>query len=500
MKVLLIYPAYPDTFWSFKYALKLINKRATHPPLGLLTIASLLPEDWKLKLVDLNVETLSESTIKWADYIFISAMSVQRASAEEVITLAKKYGKKVVAGGPLFTAFADEFRGKVDSLFLGEAERTIHEFVKDLMRGSSKNLYIDDSYPDLTQSPIPAYHLIDFSKYTSMCIQFSRGCPFNCEFCEVTKLFGHKVRTKTTEQIIKELENLYRLGWRGSVFFVDDNFIGAKRKVKEELLPAIIKWQEKHRYPFYFYTQVSINLADDEELIELLVKAGFNSVFIGIETPSEESLKEANKKQNTNRSLVESIRKIQRKGLEVMGGFILGFDSDPPDIFQRLIDFIFQSRIVIAMVGLLNAPPGTKLYQRLAEEKRIRPFFSGNNTDMDTNIVPKMGLSTLVEGYKEVIRTLYSEKNYYRRIEDFIEDFTMMTPFKIDRNYLRYNFGYILGMFNIFFKFGLLGRNKREFWSLIFKTLLKKPQNFTVVLSQIASGYHFRMIFKEAFV
>lgn len=500
MRILLVYPAYPDTFWSFKHALKLINKKATHPPLGLLTVASLLPSNWETKLIDLNVETLNEDHIRWADCVFVSAMSVQRTSAEEVINLARRFGKKVVAGGPLFTAFAEDFRGKVDTLFIGEAENTIPKFVEDLSKGTEKELYVEDFYPDLTLSPPPAYHLIDFSKYTSMCIQFSRGCPFDCEFCEVTKLFGHKVRTKKTEQILRELENLYTLGWRGSVFFVDDNFIGAKRKVKEELLPAIIDWQRAHRYPFYFYTQVSINLADDEELIDLMVEAGFNSVFIGIETPSEESLKEANKKQNTNRALVESIRKIQKKGLEVMGGFILGFDSDPPDIFQKLIDFINQSRIVIAMVGLLNAPPGTKLYKRLAEEKRIRPFFSGNNTDLETNIVPKMGLATLVEGYKEVIRTLYSEKNYYKRIEAFIEDFTMRTPFRIDREYLRYNFGYLKGVIKIFLKFGILGNSKKEFWSLIYKTLTRKPQNFSIVLAQIASGYHFRRIFKEAFV
>ncbi|MCS7198933.1 MAG: B12-binding domain-containing radical SAM protein [Caldimicrobium sp.] len=499
MKALLVYPAYPDTFWSFRYALKLVNKKASHPPLGLLTVASLLPTDWKLKLVDLNVEALRENDIKEVDLVLISAMSVQRESAEEVIRKAKSHGKKILAGGPLFTAFWQDFERLVDHLILGEAEVTLPTFLKDLKEGTPKRIYYPDRFADLTQSPIPAYNLISFSHYSSMSLQYSRGCPFNCEFCEVTNLFGHQVRTKRVEQVLEELENLYKLGWRGSLFIVDDNFIGGKRKVKEELLPAIIKWQQKNKYPFYFYTQVSINLADDEELIDLMVKAGFTAVFIGIETPSEDSLLEANKIQNKNRNLVEDIRKIQRSGLEVMGGFILGFDNDPSDIFNRLINFIKESRIVIAMVGLLNAPPGTKLYKKLLAEGRIKPHFKGDNTDMSTNIIPKIGYQNLLEGYKEVIRSLYHRRAYYERISAFLEDFTWKTPFTPDFQYIRVNYSYLLGILKILIKFGLLEGDRKNFWKLIFKTLWKKPQNISVVLAQIASGYHFRCIFKEAF-
>jgi radical SAM superfamily enzyme YgiQ (UPF0313 family) len=499
MKALLIYPRYPDTFWSFRHALKFLNKAATHPPLGLLTIASLLPQDWKLKLVDLNVSPLRDEDLAWADLVFVGAMAVQRESAEEVIKRAKGFSKKVVAGGPLFTVFYQDFWEDVDHFVLNEGEITLPQFLSDLAQGNPKKLYTTQEKADLKKSPIPRYDLIDFKSYTTMCIQFSRGCPFNCEFCDVTNLFGHMVRTKSKEQIINELENLYQLGWRGSVFFVDDNFIGPKRITKEEILPAIIEWQKKRNYPFYFYTQVSINLADDDELIRLMTEAGFNSVFIGIETPNEESLKEANKRQNINRDLVSSIRKIQKSGLEVMGGFILGFDNDPPTIFDTLVRFIEDTRIIVAMVGVLNAPPGTRLYHRLLEEGRILARFIGNNTDFTTNIIPKMGFETLIEGYKKVIRELYSVKNHYRRISNFLDDYSPKAKFSLSLSYFKYNYGYLLGIPKILFHFGLREEGRTDFWKLLWKTIVKKPKAFSTILAQVVGGYHFRQIFKEAF-
>lgn len=499
MKALLIYPRYPDTFWSFRHALKFLNKSATHPPLGLLTIASLLPQDWELKLVDLNVSPLQDEDLAWADLVLVSAMAVQRESAEEVIKRAKGFSKKVVAGGPLFTVFYQDFWDDVDHFVLNEGEITLPQFLSDLAQGNPKKLYATQEKADLKKSPIPRYDLIDFKSYTSMCIQFSRGCPFNCEFCDVTNLFGHAVRTKSKEQILNELENLYQLGWRGSVFFVDDNFIGPKRITKEEILPAIIEWQKKRNHPFYFYTQVSINLADDDELIRLMTEAGFTSVFIGIETPNEESLKEANKRQNINRDLVSSIRKVQKSGLEVMGGFILGFDNDPPTIFDTLVRFIEDTRIIIAMVGVLNAPPGTRLYHRLLEEGRILARFIGNNTDISTNIVPKMGFETLIEGYKKVIRELYSVKNYYRRVSNFLDDYSPKAKFSLSLSYLKYNYGYLLSIPKILFHFGLREKGRTDFWKLLWKTTSKKPKAFSTILAQVVSGYHFRQIFKEAF-
>jgi radical SAM superfamily enzyme YgiQ (UPF0313 family) len=499
MKALLIYPRYPDTFWSFRHALKFLNKAATHPPLGLLTIASLLPQDWELKLVDLNVSPLEDKDLAWADLVLVSAMAVQRESAEEVIKRAKGFSKKVVAGGPLFTVFYQDFWEDVDHFVLNEGEITLPQFLSDLAQGNPKKLYTTQEKADLKKSPIPRYDLIDFKSYTSMCIQFSRGCPFNCEFCDVTNLFGHAVRTKSKEQILNELENLYQLGWRGSVFFVDDNFIGPKRITKEEILPAIIEWQKKRNHPFYFYTQVSINLADDDELIRLMTEAGFTSVFIGIETPNEESLKEANKRQNINRDLVSSIRKVQKSGLEVMGGFILGFDNDPPTIFDTLVRFIEDTRIIIAMVGVLNAPPGTRLYHRLLEEGRILSRFIGNNTDISTNIIPKMGFETLIEGYKKVIRELYSVKNYYRRVSTFLDDYPFKAKFSLSLSYLKYNYGYLLSIPKILFHFGFREKGRSDFWKLLWKTISKKPKAFSTILAQVVSGYHFRQIFKEAF-
>ncbi|MGC8872447.1 MAG: B12-binding domain-containing radical SAM protein [Caldimicrobium sp.] len=500
MKVLLVYPTYPNTFWSFKYALNLINKKASHPPLGLLTIASLLPKDWQLRVLDLNTRSLREEDLKWADYVFVSAMYVQRESATEIIKKAKSLGKRVVAGGPLFTSFYEDFIEEVDHLVLNEGEITLPQFLKDLENNTAKKIYrAEGQYADLTKSPIPSYHLIKLSHYTSMCIQYSRGCPFNCEFCDVTNLFGHAIRTKTVDQIIAELENLYKLGWRGSIFFVDDNFIGSKKKVKEELLPVLIKWQEKYKYPFYFYTQVSINLSDDDELIDLMVKAGFTSVFIGIETPNEESLAEVNKVQNLKRNLVENIRKIQKKGLEVMGGFILGFDSDPPEIFDKLVNFIRETRIVISMVGLLNAPPGTKLYKKLKAEGRVKPFLTGDNTDLNTNIIPKMGYENLINGYKKVIKELYYSKAYYQRLLDFIENFEKRNKFRLDLNYFKVHFGYLFGLPKIFLKFGVFEKERNYFFKVLFKCLFKKPELFSIVLAQIVSGYHFRQIFRSVF-
>ncbi|MFN3504671.1 MAG: B12-binding domain-containing radical SAM protein [Caldimicrobium sp.] len=497
MRVLLVYPAYPDTFWSFRHALKLISKKATHPPLGLLIVASLLPKEWSLKLIDLNVEKVNYNDFKEADFILISGMSVQRDSAEEVIAIAKRYGKKIIAGGPLFTTFWQDFYDRVDHLILNEAEITLPLFLEDLQKGAPKKIYRSNELADLSKSPLPAYHLINLSNYTSMCIQYSRGCPFNCEFCDVTNLFGHQVRTKTVEQIIAELDNLYKLGWRGSVFFVDDNFIGGKNKVKKVILPAILHWQKEHRYPFYFYTQVSINLADDEELMDLMAKAGFTSVFIGIETPHEESLKEANKVQNRNRNLIENISKIQQNGLEVMGGFIIGFDNDPPDIFQRVINFVKESTIVIAMVGLLNAPPGTKLYKRLISEGRIKPYFKGDNTDFDTNIIPKMDYTLLIKGYKKVIRELYLETSYYQRIYNFLNHFKPKSSFKIDWSYLKVHKSYLFSLPKIIMKFGLIGKERLKFWKLLLKTILKKPRAFSILLAQMVSCYHIKKIYEK---
>jgi len=369
MNILMVYPMYPDTFWSFKHALKFVSKKASFPPLGLLTVAAMLPKEWNKKLIDMNVSNLNDEDILWADYVFISAMSIQSGSTDEVIQRCIKLSTKIVAGGPLFTS-SSEYYQSVDYLVLNEAEITLPQFLSDLREGKPKQKYTSEDWADITTTPLPLWELISRNNYTSMNLQYSRGCPFDCDFCDITVLYGRKPRTKSREQVLTELDRLFFTKWRGPVFFVDDNFIGNKTKLKNEILPAIIEWNEKRKHPFYFNTEVSINLADDDKLMQLMVKAGFESVFVGIESPNEESLIECNKTQNRNRDLVSSVKKIQQFGLEVQGGFIVGFDNDPPTIFDKLTNFIQESGIVTAMVGLLNAPKGTKLQKRLLKEDR----------------------------------------------------------------------------------------------------------------------------------
>ncbi len=495
MKILFVYPEYSQTFWSFKYALKFIFKKAAHPPLGILTVAAMLPESWEKKLVDMNVEKLKEKHIKWADYVFISAMTVQRESANKVITLCKRLNRKIVAGGPLFTEFFEEFKD-VDHFVLNEAEITLPLFLKDIENGCPKHIYKTNQFPDISNTPVPMYELIDMKKYALMDVQYSRGCPFNCDFCDVTALFGRKVRTKTKEQILSELDNLYKLGWRGSVLFVDDNFIGNKSKLKRDILPAIIDWMRKHRYPFMFSTEASINLADDEELMEMMVDAGFDSVFVGIETPEENSLAECSKFQNKNRDLVKSVEKIQKFGLNVTGGFIVGFDNDPPNIFQKQVDFIKNSRIVVAMVGLLNAPKNTRLYKRLMEEHRLLKEISGNNTDFSTNFIPKMDYNKLIDGYKWLIDQLYSIGPYYERVLSFLKEYNPPKKPRFHFGFLKFHLGYLLAFFKSIWVLGIKERGRKYFWKLFFWSFFKSPKKFAMAITYAIYGYHFRKTFK----
>lgn len=493
MKVLLVYPKYPESFWSFKYALRFIGKKSAHPPLGLLTVAAMLPREWEKRLVDMNVRKLSDDDIKRADYVFISAMAIQRDSAREVINRCHQFGVKTVAGGPLFTMEPEEF-DDVDHLVLNEAEITLPEFLEDLEKGTPKHIYTTDLKPDLKQTPIPLWDLIDLDDYASMSIQYSRGCPYDCEFCDITTLYGHKQRLKTVEQMLAELDALYERGWRGSVFIVDDNFIGNKVRLKNEVLPAIIEWMEAHEHPFWFITEASINLADDEELMDLMRRAGFVHVFVGIETPDEESLKECNKFANLNRNLISSVKKIQNYGMQVSGGFIVGFDNDTPSIFERQIKFIQQSGIVTAMVGLLNAPKGTKLYERLKRENRLLPrHFTGNNTDFSINFIPKMNPQVLIEGYKKIVTTIYEPSRYYERILEFFKEFK-----PVKRNRLKmFRFCYLTALFKAMFYLGVLEKGRRHYWKLLLKTLTRYPRFLPEAITFAIYGFHFRKIFSK---
>ena len=491
MKILLVYPKNPITYWGFQYALKFVSKKAAYPPLGLLTVAAILPTHYEKRLVDMNVTTLKDSDILWADFVYISAMVVQKESAREVLDLCKSLGIKTVAGGPLFTSEPEEF-DDVDHLILNEGELTLPAFIRDIDRGKTEHLYTSTEWADLRTTPVPLWNLIDLKKYASMNIQYSRGCPFNCEFCNITSLYGHLPRTKDVSQLLEELNALYDIGWRESVFFVDDNFIGNKRKLIEEILPSMIEWMTERNNPFAFLTETSINLADDEELMRLMARAGFDTVFIGIETPNEDSLVECNKTQNKDRDLIACVKKIQKFGLQVQGGFIVGFDNDNATIFDSLINFIQESGIVTAMVGLLNAPKGTKLYQRLAEEGRLMEGFSGNNTDFSMNFIPKMDRGMLVKGYKRIVDTIYSPKKYYERVLTFLKEYTPEKPPNV-----HVNFRYIMVFFRSVVRLGIIGKERRYYWRLILWSLFKCPEVFPLAVTLSIYGYHFRKVFER---
>ncbi len=485
MKVLLLYPEFPDTFWSFKHALKFIWKKASLPPLGLLTVAAMLPSDWDKRLVDVNVRQLREQDLAWADVVFISGMIAQQHSAQDLIARCHAAGKIIVAGGPLFTLGHEQFP-EVDHFVLNEAEVTLPEFLRDFKRGAARRVYASREFPDIRQTPAPLWELVELRHYASMSVQYSRGCPFDCEFCNVTAMFGHRPRTKTTAQVIAELDGLRRAGWRGAVFFVDDNFIGNKRALREELLPALIQWQKAGRST-PFFTEASINLADDEELMRLMVEAGFNQVFVGIETPDEAGLAECHKRQNQQRDLIADVKRIQRAGLAVQGGFIVGFDSDTPTIFARQIEFIQKSGIVTAMVGLLQAIPGTKLHQRLHAEGRLIGRTTGNNLDGTTNFIPQMHQETLREGYKRLMGYLYAPGPYYQRIRTFLREY--QRPKISDP----LNWRYVMAFLRANIRLGVLGRERFHYWGLLLWTFFRRPSLFPMAVTLSIYGYHFRM-------
>jgi radical SAM superfamily enzyme YgiQ (UPF0313 family) len=486
VNVLLVYPEFPDTFWSYTHALRLVGKRALLPPLGLLTVAAMLPPHWGKKLVDLNVTPLTDAELEWADCVFISAMVVQREAARQTIARCKAAGKTVVAGGPLF-AMAYAIFEQVDHFVLSEGELAMAQLAQDLERGCARRTYRSREYADLRTSPTPLWGLLDLRHYQTIGVQFSRGCPYDCEFCNVTALLGRRPRTKTGEQIIAELESLYQHGFRGPVFFVDDNLIGHRPALKDDLLPALRRWQ-KTRGPMSFMTQASINLADDPALVREMVEAGFDAVFVGIETPDADDLAECHKSQNTNRDLVEDVRRLQRAGLEVWGGFIVGFDHDTPAIFQRQVDFIERSAIVTAMVGMLQAPPGTRLAERLRRESRLVGIASGDNTDGTTNIVPTMGMESLSQGYRWLLDQLYAPKPYYRRVKSFLREF------RPSRSGSGLTLARLRALAGSLYYQGLLSSERWQYWGLLLWTLLNRPARLPEAVRLAVCGYHFRTI------
>jgi radical SAM superfamily enzyme YgiQ (UPF0313 family) len=487
MKILLVSPQTPDTFWSFKQVLRLVSKRAAFPPLGLLTIAAMLPSDWEVRLVDMNVQRLTEEDLRWADYVLLSAMIVHKASVSQIAERCQALGKTVVAGGPLFTTGHEGFP-QIQHFVLGEAEEVMPALVADLTARRLRRFYESEGRPDMTRVPVPRWDLIELRHYATMAVQFSRGCPFDCEFCDIIVMNGRVPRTKTPAQLVAELEALRLRRWKDMVFVVDDNFIGDRKKTKA-LLRELIDWRTRTGAEMGFLTEASVNLADDPELCELMVRAGFTKVFVGIETPSVESLEECRKLQNQGRDLVAAVHTLQRFGLQVMGGFIVGFDHDQQDIFKRQFEFIQKSGVVTAMVGLLTALPQTRLYQRLKREGRLEAESTGNNTEAVLNFRTRLSKDYLLAGYRDLMKRLYEPGNYYPRIRVFLQQHRPSCGPR-----LRVSWADCMAFVKSFWVLGVSHRGRFAYWRFCLTTLLRHPRQFRIAMELAIMGFHFRQV------
>ncbi|MCP3906128.1 MAG: B12-binding domain-containing radical SAM protein, partial [Planctomycetes bacterium] len=471
MNILLVSPATPDTFWSFRHVLPLLRRKSAFPPLGLLTVAAMLPDHWRLKLVDMDVSALENAEIDWADWIMLSAMIIHTESCRTVAARCAARGKPVIAGGPLFTTGHEQFP-EIPHFVIGEAEDVMPGLVDDMTRGAVGARYEASRKPDVTRTPAPRWDLVRFDDYVTAPVQFSRGCPFDCEFCDIPVMYGRQPRVKTPEQVIRELDGLIDAGWRETVFIVDDNFIGHRTKAKA-LLRALIAWRRRRAVRIPFITEASLNLVDDEELLRLVVEAGFKKVFVGIETPVSESLAECGKVQNEDRDLVAAVKTMQHAGLEVMGGFIVGFDSDEANIFERQWAFIQETGIVTAMVGLLNALPKTRLFTRLTEEGRILQKTTGNNLDAVLNFASRIDRDVLLDGYRALVKRLYAPKSYYRRITTFLREYRPQGP------RTRTAHGDVTAFLKSLWVLGVRTRGRRAYWSFLGRSLLLPRRKFS---------------------
>jgi len=486
VNILLVEPRTPDTFWSMRDALRFVGKRSAHPPLGLLTVAAMLPADWNCRLVDLNVRALRERDLAWADHVFVSAMLAQSDSLDEVVRRSHAAGKSVVGGGPLFTG-AESDRHGVDHVVVGEAEELAPRLVADLQAGRPAPTYTADGFPDLALTPLPRWDLVRLRDYASMAVQWSRGCPFDCEFCDIVALNGRVPRHKSDARFIAELDALDRRGWGGMTFVVDDNFAGNRRRCRD-LLRAVIDWRRASGSRMVLMTEASVDIAGDPELLQLMVLAGFKKVFLGIETPSAASLEECRKLQNLRCDLATAVATIQRAGLEVMGGFIVGFDSDEPDIFDRQFEFIQKTGVATAMVGLLQAVPRTRLYQRLAREGRLRGASHGDNTRAAFNFEPRLDRDFLIRNYRQLMRRLYDPGTYYRRIQVFLERSRPRGP------RMPHAWSDIEALVKSLWLMGVIHSGRRAYWSFVTRTLLRHPDRFGAAITLAITGFHFRRV------
>jgi radical SAM superfamily enzyme YgiQ (UPF0313 family) len=456
------------TYWGYQYSLPYIRKAAALPPLGLATLAALLPREWETRIADLNIEPLSDDALRWADAVLVSGMLVQSASMRETLSRARALGKRTVAGGAGPTTSPDAYP-EADHVFCGEAEGRLEPLVRaleDPRRLAPRLLSpAGEARPDVTRSPVPRFDLLDLSRYASLSIQVSRGCPFSCEFCDIIEIFGRVPRVKSAEQVVRELETLRALGGRGPLFFVDDNFIG-NRKAVSRILPHVADWQRRHGRPFDLYTEASVNLATETELVDSMIAAGFSAVFLGIETPSDEALRETGKKQNLIMDPSEAVSRLTEAGLEVFAGFIVGFDADGEDIFDRQRDFIQNLAIPRAMVGLLSALPGTALWRRLEKEGRLRRDSNGDQFGRP-NFATAMDEATLLAGYRRLLGDLYAPEAYYARCARYLEQ-TRLVRAPLRR-------GSLAALLRALWGIGLAGPRRRHFWRLLGGSLKRGP-------------------------
>src|SRR5579872_5891882 len=494
MNALLIYPQFPDTYWSFKHALSFLGKRAAQPPLGLMTVAALMPRLWNKRLVDENVERLRDRDLAWSDVAFISSMHIQKNALLAILERCRDLGVRTVVGGPIASSLsAAEINA--DHVVIGEAESLIGALTRDLELGSAKPVYQATERPAMETSPVPDLSLIKMSRYSTMAVQYSRGCPFNCEFCDIIEIYGRRPRTKAVRQVILELDQLHAAGWREAVFIVDDNFIGNKARAKE-LCVALAKWRNQHRTAFDFVTEASLNLADDPGLMQLMKDAGFVSVFLGIETPDEPGLIASNKLQNTRRSLLESVALIQSYGMQVMGGFILGFDTDREDIFDRMTDFIQKSGIPVAMVGLLQAMPGTQLFRRLWREGRILHTDAGDNTGISLNFLPRMDAAKLVEGYRSVLKQIYNSEAYYKRVKLYLSRLqTAPGEKRLKQRWLTH--ANARALVTSIVRQGVFGRQRWSYWKFLAAAVTRYRHSFGTAMTLVVMGYHFQVVTRK---
>jgi len=483
MRVLLVNPEFPDSYWSGKHSLPLARRRSFLPPLGLITVAALLPREWDCRLIDLNIEPLTDDDLLGADVVMLTGMLVQRPSLHEILARCRQLDVRTAVGGPYVTALPDEV-DSADYVVIGEGEEIVPVFAADLAAGRAQHIYRETEKPDLTQGPLPRYDLLKVKAYHHMALQYSRGCPFNCEFCDIIVMYGRKPRTKSSAQVITELEAIKSTGFRGDVFFVDDNFIGNKKAVKQ-VLPDIAAWRERTRPQLEFYTEASMNIADDTELVELMTEAGFTAVFIGIETPEEDALRETRKVQNLKRNMKDQVHWLLEKGLDVYGGFILGFDNDGPDSFNKMINFVQDAAIPYAMVGMLGALPNTPLYARLEKEGRLRPEVTGDQFGL-TNVVTKIPADQMMAGYRKVLQTLYNPEQYFQRCR---KNLSRWNPVRGQRR--RLHLRDLLNAARAIRVQGLTGRYRLAYWRFLRWVVKHHPTKLSRAIAQAAAGHHY---------